>query len=653
MTRYINKKQAVKNNWWLQEEPNSSIHSIVASIENNERFRQDSYVQSARLYGNKDIHSLSPTDYDRTNDTQTDGSRRLTLNIIKSVVDALRSRISDQRPRANFQTANGDYSLQKRAKNLTLYMDGLFDKLKVYPKAQLAFLHACLFGTGFIKLGIVDEEIVCDVVFPWEIVVPMDEAIYGEPRQLHQKKFIHRDVLTAMFPDKEKEITAAAPAKMNSRSYAESNSIILVIESWHLQSSKDSKDGKHCITLENCTLVSEEYEDSDFPFVMLRYDVPPMGYFGVSLTNELTGLQLQINKTLRLIQRSQEAISVPRFLIDSATQIKAESINNEIGSIIRYTGKEPSVKTFTAVNPEVNVHLSFMIQQAYNIAGVSELAAQAKKPSGLNSGAALREFNDQQSQRFSLTNQSYETFFLDIANKLTLISAELYKGKKNVQVTLKSNKFIDKIDWKDIEIEKDSYNIRAFPTSILPSTPAGKMQMVTELVQNGFLDKDSALALLDFPDVDGYMNLANAPLDNIMATMENIIEKGVYVHPQPWENLQLSLKVASLTYQRANLNNVEPDRLELIQRYMDEVLGLINPQPEPQPEMLPQPPAAGPVGPVDPMLQGAPVDPMLDPMLAAAGPAGPVDPMLAADPNQALAPIANPIAAPQGDLLPI
>ena len=47
----------------------------------------------------------------------------------------------------------------------------------------------------------------------------------------------------------------------------------------------------------------------------------PVGFFGQGLAEQLQGLQLEINKTLRTIQVSMHLVSVPKQLVEASSKL--------------------------------------------------------------------------------------------------------------------------------------------------------------------------------------------------------------------------------------------------------------------------------------------------------------------------------------------
>jgi hypothetical protein len=335
----------MKNKYWWQEsgdELAKQIHSYVSELDNDQYQIHQDNLKNLRLYGNYEIMGAqSFTDFNSFNTFST--QNRVTLNIVQSMVDTVVSKITKNKPKPSFLTSGGDWSLQQKAKKLTKFCEGQFYSTEFYEKAAKAFQDACIFGTGAVKIYIdSDMEIKAERVFIDEIKVNMAESLFEKPTQLHQVKMMHKETLKAMYPDKEADIEAIGkPEYFNYVGDADSEDMVKVTESWHLPSTEESTDGKHVISCQNIVLLEEEYTKNYFPFVFFRWNDRPVGFFGQGIPEQLTGLQLEINKLLRTIQVSMHLVSVPKIFIDSASKIVDAHINNKIGGVIRFQGNPP------------------------------------------------------------------------------------------------------------------------------------------------------------------------------------------------------------------------------------------------------------------------------------------------------------------------
>lgn len=593
-----------KYRWWNcdPQDLHLSVQSIVRSIEKNQYYRADDNLRYARLYGNLEILGFASTLYSRT---FSNNALKLTFNLIASCIDTACAKISASKPKPLFKTTDGDWSLKRKAQNKTKYVAGVFSDCDVYVKGQDCFRDACIFGTGILRIFIANEgtpeaKIACERVFPNELLVDDGEALYGQPRQMHRKKNTSRDELIDLFPDFAEEIRAC-PAANRADSTISSADQICVVESWHLPSGPNSKDGKRTITIENQTLQSEEYTKNYFPFVILRWKNPILGFYGLGLAQELIGIQIELNKTLRTIQRAMQLMAVPRIFKEKTSGINVAHLNNEVGSVVEFTGTPPIFSTPSIMAPEVYAYVEGWIKRGYQVTGISEMQASSKKEPGIESGVAIRMMDDIATERFRLSGQKWEKFFLDVAEIILDLSADLYLNNKNLSVTVEDSKFIKKISWKDVQGNEDHFKMELFPVSQMPSTPPGQLAFVQDLQNAGYIGPESALQMLNFPDIESYLSWKNAAVDAVEKAVEDLVD-GKYNPPEPFMNLPLTEAMMTGFYLKYRDDGLSEDRLNLFRTYIAKVQELIKAQqpaaPEAPPNQAPMSPEmAPPMGP--------------------------------------------------------
>ena len=574
--------------WWDSEEdnPQELIYSLLESLKDRVETRADHDVLHLSLFENYYNNALNPAGY-KTGTLFDDD--RVTFNVIASCCNTVTAKIAKARPRPIFLTSGGNFSLKRKAKLLTKFVDGMFYQIDLYNLMQRVFLDSCVFGTGIIKLYIEDDEVKAERIFPSEIIVDEYEARYGDPRSMFQRKVMPREVVAGLFPNHKKEVAAASPCDPEDRSY-NTGDMIEVIEAWHIPSAKGADDGRHVICIDNATLFDEKYEKDYFPFVTLRWSRRMLGYYGQGLAEQLRGIQAEINQLLLNIQE-QMNLATPKVFLERGSQVAKEQINNQTWGIIEYEGQPPRFFVPQTVAGEVFSHLDRLYNRAYEISGISQLSATSRKPGGLESGVALREYNDIETERFIITGQAYEAAFLEVARQLIDLAKDVSKQGKTYEVISHGDKDIEKIKWSDINLTEDQYRMKVYPASLLPTTPAARLQTVIEMSQAGLIDKAETRSLLDFPDIEQYNKLATAPLDEAEMLVEEIIEKGIYHPPEPFSNLQLHLQFFQRAYIEAKINNVPEERLQLMRQYMQDCARLLQPPPPPAPMPMPGSPA--------------------------------------------------------------
>ena len=582
------------NKWWEAKKDDlyQEVFAFVARLDDNQRYRSFDNLRYARLYGNFDYLGIDAYTYARV-ETAWSANNRVTLNVVQNMIDTVVSKVTKNRPKAQFLTSGGDFSLQSRAKKLTKFVEGIFSYDEFHDKAALAFLDACIFGTGCIKIYQENGQIKTERVFIEEIKVDDIESYYAKPRQMHQVKYVHRDVLKAMFPSQAIVIDQASDGEATGTSQSSSEQIkdmVKVIESWRIPSGIDVNDGKHTISVSSGTLLDESYEKDYFPFVFFRWGIRPVGFFGQGLAEQLQGLQLEINKILRTIQVSMHLVSVPKLLVEASSKIVSSHLNNRIGGVIKYAGTPPTYAPLGQIPPDLFSHLDRLFARSYEIAGISQLAAQSLKPAGLDSGKALREFNDLETERFMSVAKRYEKVFMDAAEIIIDMGKDIYDRDGEFKVKAKDGKFVETIDWKDVNMDADKYLMEIFPTSALSNTPSARLADIQDLMAGGFISKEDALKLLDFPDLEATTNMLNSDANNLDKIIETMMDKGKYFPPEPYQNLENAIRKVQQAYLMYKVQGATENRLELLRQYMEDCQNLIMKakQRSPSPEELAQ-----------------------------------------------------------------
>lgn len=604
-------KGDINHRWWTLKEGEiyKNLVPLVKQIQQRQQYRRVQNIRHLRFYQNIETMGLYSTMYSKTAQ-DTLGFQRISLNVIKSCVDTAASKIASMRPRPMFLTDGGSWKQRKRAEQLTKFVDGTFDQMKLYEKKPQSFVDGCVFGTGAVKFFInYDKKRVdCERIISDEIIVDDADGVYGTPRQLFQIKYVNREVLADSFPEKKKEIEEAQGWSAGEVQSEVAKDLIMVVEAWHLPTSSTANDGMKAICIENCDLNISDWKHDFFPFVFDRWSRKRVGFYGMGIAEELAPLQLEINKIIRTIQISQHLMCVPRVWVDKRSEINTQHFSNEAGMIGKYVGNPPVVSTAPGASPELYSHLEYLYQKAFEIVGISQLSAQSKKPHGLDSGRALREFQDIESERFALTSREYEQSFLDCAKVAIALTKELAETEKDVSIRVEGENGADEIKWSEVKMEERDYIMRCFPSSLLPTQPSGKLQTVQELTQAGFIDQETATSLLDFPDIQAAMRLKNSRRNLLLKTLDRMMETKEYIAPEPFLDPIVSMPIAQDYYLAAMNDGADEEQLELIRQFviaLGEMAKKMMPPPIPPPMPGAQPLAVPEAPPTSDLLQPA------------------------------------------------
>lgn len=564
--------------WWLsdEDEVHETLFAAFRAIRDADTARLAANRHHARLYGGP-----GAPDADSWGEAPRD---RVSLNVIKNATDAVVAKIGKQRPAPKPLTQGGSPSLQRKARLLERFLGAQFDISRVYQELPKTFLDACVFGTGAAKVFVdADEDNICvERVFPSELFVDHHDGLYGRPRAIIQKKWVARDVLEAEYgtTDELRDIIRRSTKSDDDGFqydrydlwYDPKSDQVLVLEAWMTETGE--KPGRHVIAVDTGALVDEEWDRDWIPFVFLNWSERLRGFWGQGVAEELNGIQVEINTLLQKIQSAFHLLAVPRVFVDAASKLNKAHFNNKIGAIVPYVGKPPVVNTPQTIHPELFAHLDRLYSRAFEIVGVSQLAATQQNPLGGDaSGVALQTWHDMETERFSIQAAKYEQAFLDLSRMMISYAKEL--GDDFAAPSQSDRNTVDWIRWSEIDMEDDEYVLRIFPASSLPTNPAGRLRAIIAMMNAGLVDPETAKQLLNYPDLDAQLALDRAASELIDHVLETMLDEGEFIRPEPFMDLQLALKKAQLYYNRALRMKVEDDRLELVRRFMRQTKRLL------------------------------------------------------------------------------
>jgi hypothetical protein len=590
--------------WWEATTDRALCDQLLtttAYLKESQQYLQRQTALYARLYGNMSLFSFVGSNVTKM-DTQTGiPADRPTFNLVQSCVDTLVSRISQSRPAPVFLTEAGDYKERRLAKQLNNFVLGEFYQTKAYEKAAITLRDACVTGTGILKVyETEDHKVALDRVLRTELLIDSNDGMYGDPRAVYQMKLVDRDVLKAMSPKYKSIVEEAASAYPdNSSDSAKTTAdMVMVVESWHLPSSKKAKDGRHVIACSSGILLDEEYNKDKFPFIFLNYSPKLLGFWAQGLAEQLMGTQMEINSILFTISRAIKLVGVPRVFVESGSKVAKASFNNDIGAIIEYKGIKPSYEVAQAVPQELYSQLQRMIDYGYQQSGVSALQASSEKPAGLNSGEAIRSYDDISTDRLAALSRRYDNFFIDLAYAITDKAMDIAKEQGSYQTVYPGKDGTKTIDLPSIDLIQDPFVIQCFNQSSLPKDPAGRMQKVTEMISSGMLDIKEGRRLLDFPDLGQVEQLENASEERIFQILDKIVEDGDYTPPDSFMDLQLASKLTTQYYNLYVAAKLEEERAEMLRTFFSQIQTLVQvaSTPPPMPPGAPGMPPGAPQG---------------------------------------------------------
>lgn len=610
--------------WWLAEDDDAMAGAAFAAAKNiltNNIERDEIIWRNMRMYSGQSRESFwgENGDYPLSVNRMLN-NQHANRNVIASVADTLVATLTATPIKTTVLASGGDYArTRKKSKAAEKFCSGVKYNNKFEEIGAKACLSGFICDLGICKVMEDDEEpgtIKLEPVFPAEIIVDEVDGIHQQPRQIMQRKLVSREVLVDLYPEFAEEIRGLNPVGtgLSTMSLADK---IEVLECWHLGTGKKRQGGLHIIAIDTKVLFKEKWLLHKFPFAWFRASLNLIGFWSNGIATDLCGIQYAINELTLRKQRALKVASNVMVLVPTGSQVNKNHILNGIGLMLEYSGDQPPQwYTPSPVSKDIPPEIADLISWAYQRWGVSQLSSQSQKPEGLDSAVALRTYANIESVRQSVPGKAYQQFCLDV-DELVLLTARmidqrrenehkaaLKKGKKHTKKPLKVRvpdaKRVVEISWDDAD-PGDGFIVKRYATNLFADSPADRLAQTGDLVDKGAIDMDTFLEINDFPDLEKFNKIRNAPRENIEKQLDDILLDGKYRSPEPFQNLALGVQMFQSALLSAEDDGVPDDRLAMLQRWIGEAVKLMSPPPPP--------PAAPPMG-------AGPIAPMAAPVLA-------------------------------------
>lgn len=472
------------------------------------------------VYLGETVSSLSASHY-ITRGANSEWTEQIKLTM--SLVDAMQSKIAArQRPKPQITTKNASWKTRVQARKLNRFLEGVLHKTQgqfenTWVLTEQIFKDAEIWGTGVLKVfpDCEGEKIVHERAFFYELFVDPRDAKYGNPKNLFHRYGYSRAALIAAYPSQERAIRNAPAHKED---YATANEglsafdpdLITVYEGWYLPPNRKSK-GVHVLAIDSeyggpVALVEEDYCSQRFPFIFYRWQRAQFGIEGRSLVDQVEGPHCEALKALERTQEQVELLSGGYIIVDPDAFDISDIERNDTAKIIQRkpgaTGPDPQIVMPPAFNSSTLDYGMAMKSLGWEVAGANELLAQGNRPAGVNSGVALRNLNDLQGERFLLHSRSYEQLFVEIARLDLEAACALAGSGVKPKVSFADEDCLREIDWDEIDLPEDCYEVTIQPASSHADSVAGRLELISEWQATGWIQPDVAARLQSQTELD-------------------------------------------------------------------------------------------------------------------------------------------------------
>ena len=477
-----------------------------------------------------DLKGKSPAIVGYLDDVYSDDSVVPKLNVIKSAIDSVVSKISTARCRPYVNTVKGSFKTIQICKQLQIFFDYWFEEQKLQSKVVEALRHACIFDSGFIYIDETTGNLVN--VMPWNVYTRQTEK--GDFKSCFIE-FTKQSVDT--LNDIDFKYLKAEEVKS------------LYVDLGYFYDSR---------TKTKATFINRQIRDigtvkSDcIPLVPIYFTPPIVGNSTLSVADMLKGIQVEVDELMKRISDASMVNPALTYFVPNATNIKVGQLNNRVGNIVQYNspqGTQPiEVSTPNFISTQYSELLNNLIEKAYNLVGISPLSAQGLKTPGLNSGIALATQEDIESARFQSLLDQYIDMFTTTAKKMV----KIYQSNKDI---IEPSRYSLSLKWGDVEKEYDRMRIQFSTADSLSKDPSEKLKQLQTLAQAGIIPSSQIASLLELPDINRGYSVANNSYNTVNALIDACIYEDRYDIPpyvpylmlkEQIINMELNLRSASV-----------------------------------------------------------------------------------------------------------
>lgn len=601
-----------------KSEMGPAIARLVDQFKKEQSGRRVRYKRNLELYERRKMDGTSHGYYDGDDGTTYERDR---LGLIRSAVGTAVSNIyAPQKPKPQFQTTGASWAIRRRAYKLDRICEGILNQrqdrwINGWAMMADAAAETAVQGVACLKvIADVQNKRVAHKLIPHPDIW-FDPTEGRCPREMFHREPISQQLALKLWPKAKATILGAHPYEWyGGASKPREGKTIELDYAYRLPDSSDEP-GKWAAVIDGEVMDSGEWDAPAFPIVFLGWEPHREGPWFSGLVDE-GWTQAEFCSELSLRLKYRAIIASGQTIYYAEDTVKPDDLAlNEARKAVAYSGSTPPVESVSMpFHPSELDFLRENVQAFWDMIGISQVSAAARREKGIESGVAMMTLNDTKAGRQLVKAQRYEQAFVDLAHQYVWRMREIAAEHKDLLVQWPGKTLIRSIKWQDADVEDDEFSVSVAPASGLPHDPAGRQQMVSELYQQGMISQETAKQLIGWPDLDNELHVESSAYEYIDALIERYLDADAdswtaedYQAPEGYlpNKPALLLRFISALYKartdQMSLTKEESAKAEfcigLLVRWIKEMDALLNPKPAPGAMPTGMPPAAGPLPP--------------------------------------------------------
>lgn len=277
------------------------------------------------------------------------------------------------------------------------------------------------------------------------------------------------------------------------------------------------------------------YPFSEFPFY--KYNaIPTGGFYSDSIVVDLIPVQKEYNKKRSQAIEIQNTMGKPKLLYQRGS-IDPRMISSEPGQSISYTaGYEPPIPLNGVEVPVSFVNeIQQLAQEFDDLSGQHEISRGQTPTAAISSGTAIAYLQEQDDAKLTYQVASIENAMELLGKHYLHLASQYWDDKRVIKITGKNDTF-EALHWKK-NMLRGNTDVKIQTGSALPFSKAAKTALVTEMMQNGFLDPQVGMEMMNFGGIDKM-------LDEVLVDKRQAMRENIKMSVAPEKMLMLLLNPA-------------------------------------------------------------------------------------------------------------
>jgi hypothetical protein len=515
-----------------------AVQQAIAHHKTEQSGRRWRYQRNLELYERRALGGYSAHSY---YGKDSDGGYELDrLGLVRSAIATAVSNIyAPQKPKPQFQTTGATWAVRRKAYKLDRICEGIINQrqgrwINVWALMADAAAETCVQGCANIKVvsDLANKRIDHKLIPSPDIWFDPTEG--REPTNMFHREPIAEELALELWGAKHlTAIRGAQPYEWfgSSASAKPREAKTIELQYAYKLPLSDEQDGVWCAVINGEAVDHGDWTAPDFPFVRFGWEPHREGPWYSGIADEgydqaVWVSELHQRLKYRAIIASGQKVYYPK---DSVRE--DDLALNDARVAIPYEGPTPPTETVTPpFHPAEFENFQYNVQLFWDMVGISQVSAAARREQGVDSGTAIRTLNDTKAGRQLMKAQRYEQAFVDLAHQYVWRLRELAEEHPNFMVKWSGKTLIQEYKWKDADVEDDSFSVNVQPSSALPHDPAGRQQMVSELYQQGLISQDTTKTLMGWSDLEGELSAESSEHEYI----DFLIDKYLDAEEDEW-----------------------------------------------------------------------------------------------------------------------